>query len=71
MADLYPDGALCSGTKEHGFPRSLTFSAAFMSVVLIKLREKSKCAHGVRRAELNCKVGGVATGSGLTYCSLQ
>lgn len=44
VADLYPDGALCSGTKEHGSPRSLTFSAAIMTGVLIKSREKSKCA---------------------------
>lgn len=37
------------------FPRSLTFSAAIMTAVLIKLREKSKCAHRVRRGELNCR----------------
>lgn len=55
VADLYPDGALCSGTKEHGFPHSLTFSAAIMTAVLIKLKEKSKCADWVRCGELNCR----------------
>lgn len=53
VADLYPDGALCSGTKEHGFPRSLTFSAAIMTTVLVKLREKSKHTHWVGCVELN------------------
>lgn len=53
VADLYPDGALCLGTKEHGFPRSLTFSAAIMTTVLSKLREKSKCTHWVGCAEPN------------------
>lgn len=54
-AELHPKGALCSGTKEHGFPRSLTFSAAIMTAVLIKLREKSKYEHWVRCGELNCR----------------
>ncbi len=54
VAELYPDGALCLGTKEHGFPRSLTFSAAIMTAVL-QLREKSKRAHTVRCGELNCR----------------
>lgn len=44
---LYPKGALCSGAKEHGSPRSLTFSAAAAMAVLIKPREKSKCLHRV------------------------
>lgn len=47
VVHLYPKGALCSGAEEHGSPRSLTFSAAAVTAVLIKPREKSKCLHRV------------------------
>lgn len=47
VVHLYPKGALCSGAKEHGSPRSLTFSAAAVTAALIKPREKSKCLHRV------------------------
>lgn len=55
VADLYPKGALCSGTKEHGFPHSLTFRAAIMTAVPTKWREKSKRVCWVRCGELSCR----------------